>query len=205
MTFSILTGAKTVTGSIRSWQNYAKVDPESVLADAEGMVFTRLRVREMRTSENLTVAVGAGSIDLPDGFLDPIKTRDITNNFTLDPKSEEALEEMRSWTAGVLDSGDPSAFGIYDESFMFDCKTTTAWKLRSIFYKKPDLLSESNERSFLTDRYPHMFRMACLAVAARFEHNEELFQREQRLCFSEIDEINARDELARRGQDNPVT
>jgi hypothetical protein len=202
MTFSILTGAKSVTGSIKSWQNYAQIDSEGVLTDAEAMIFQRLRVREMRASENLTVKVGASSVDLPDGFLDPLKLRDITNDCNLGMLSEEQLEDMRTWTDAVLDSGDPSVFGIYDEALQFDCKTTTQWRARLIFYRKPDALSTSNETNWMCTRYPHVLRMACLAVAARFAHDSEMHQREQSLLFAEIDNLNALDEQSRRGQEN---
>ena len=205
MTFTVLTGAKTVSGSIKSWQNYSKIDSEGVLLESEAMIFQSLRVREMRASETLTVKVGAAGVDLPDGFLDPLKLRDITNDSDISIKSEEMIEDLRSWTSGVLDSGDPSCFAIFDEQFQFDCATTTQWRARALFYKKPDVLSTSNERSFLTDRYPHILRMACLATAARFSHDDEMYNREQRLLEAKIQELNAMDEQSRRGQDNPVT
>lgn len=205
MNFTTLTGAKTVTGSIMSWQNYGRIDAEGVLLEAEAMIYQRLRVREMRSSDTLTVKVGASSVDLPDGFLDPLKLRDITNDCTLGLKSEDALEDVRSWTAGVLDSGDPAFYAIFDEALQFDCRTSVQWRARVLFYKKGDPLSTSNERNFLTDRYAHLLRMACLATAARFSHDEEMFQREQRLLLNEIAEANAMDELSRRGQDNPVS
>lgn len=204
MTFTVLTGAKTVTGSIKSWQNYAKVDAEGVLVDAEAMIFTRLRVQQMRASESLSAGVGKSNIDLPDGFIDPIRLRDITNDCDITLKDEGQLEGIRSWTAGVLDSGDPAYYAIFDEVINFDCKVTTAFSARMLFYRQPDALSTSNETNWLTRRYPHVLRMACLAAAARFSHDDELFNREQRLCFAEIDEINKMDELSRRGQDNPV-
>lgn len=203
MSFTTLTGAKTETGSIKSWMNYGKIDSEGVLEEAQSMVYDRLRVREMRTAEQLTVRVGASSADLPDGFLDPIMTRDITNDVELAFKDEADLEMIRSWTDGVLDSGDPAYFGIFDEQFQFDCKTTTQWKLRTLFYKQPDYLAASNPTNWLTKRYPHLLRMACLATAARFADDGERFATEQRLLFNTIDSIAADDEMG-RSTDVPV-
>ena len=168
------------------------------------MIYTRLRVQQMRTSESLSVAVGKSYIDLPDGFIDPIGLRDITNDCDLVLKDEGDLERLRAWTSGVLDSGDPAYWSVFDDAIQFDCKATTALTARMMFYKQPDALSASNETNFLTRRYPHVLRMACLATAARFSHDDEMFQREQRLALAEIDLINAQDELSRRGQDNPV-
>jgi len=200
LTYTILIGDKSEAGSIKSWQNYSKVDAAGVVMDAEAMIATRLRVREMRASETMPIAVGASGTDLPDGFLDPISLRDVTNDCDIEIKGEDELERIRSWTAAVLDSGDPSYYAIFDERFEFDCKTTTAWTARALFYKTPDALSSSNPRNFLTDRYPQVLRMACLAIAARYSSDDERFAREQRLLFAEIEEINIRDEQSRRGQ-----
>lgn len=197
MNFTILTGAKSVAGSIKSWQNYDKLDAESILAEAETMIYERLRVREMRASDSLPVRVGASSLDLPDQFLDPILTWDITNDVEIEPKDEADLERMRSWTAAVLDSGDPAFYAVYDEAFQFDCTTTTAWRLRTVFYRRPDPLSTSNTSNWLCTRYAHLLRMSCLATGARFAHDDELFAREQRLLYATIDEVNARDEMGR--------
>jgi hypothetical protein len=197
MTFTILTGAKSVDGSIKSWMNYARVDAEGVLLEAETMIAERLRVREMRVSDTLPVSVGDSGIDLPDQFLDPIEVRDVTNDSDIEYRDPSDLERMRSWTAAVLDSGDPAYYAVFDEQFQFDCKTTTAWTLRTLFYQRPTPLSSSNKTNFLTTRYPHILRMACLATGARFNRDDETFAREQRLLFASIDEANAKDEMAR--------
>src|SRR5438309_36597 len=39
MTYATLTGAKTVPGSIMSWVNYAKLDIEQVLEEAQAVIF----------------------------------------------------------------------------------------------------------------------------------------------------------------------
>ena len=205
MTFTVLTGLKTVTGSIKSWQNYAQVDAAGVLTDAEAWIYQKLRVREMRTSENLSVAAAKSYIDLPDGYLDPIKLRDITNDVNLIMVSEDQLEEYRTYTSGVLDSNDPAWWAVFDEAIQFDCKATTALTARMVFYKQLDALSTSNETNFLTQRYPHILRHACLAFAALFSKDSELFATEIRLAESLVMDANAQDELSRRGQENPVT
>lgn len=204
MTFTTLVGLKTVSGSIKSWMNYGKVDAEGVLLEAETMIYQRLRVREMRSSDTLTVGVGKASVDLPDGFLDPLKLRDITNDCRITLKSEDEIEDIRTWTDAVLDSGDPAYYAIYDEQIQFDCKTTTAWRARALFYKQPDPLSTSNETAWITTRYPHILRMACLATGARFANDDEVYAREQRLLEGKIEELNIQDEFSRRGQSTEV-
>ena len=204
MNYTSLIADKSTSGSIKSWVNYSKLDAESVLEDAEALLYQRLRVREMRASENIPVAIGDDSEALPAGFLDPIITRDITNGFNLLHRSEEELENMRSWLSGSLVSGDPSYFAIFDEAFNFDVKTTTAFTIRCVFYKTPTNLGASNTTNFMTSRYPHVLRAACLASAARYMNEDTAYAREERKLFALIDEINIADEFSRHGQTTPV-
>ena len=197
MSFTSLTADKTTVGSIKSWQNYSKMDAEGILEEAQSMIYMRLRCREMKTSDQFAVKAGAASYDLPEGFLDPIMVKDITNDVEIDYKDELVLENMRVWSAGVMSSGDPAAYGVYDEAFNFDVKSTAAWTMRVMFYKTPDALSTGNSTNFLTKRYPHLVRMACLATGARFAHDNEIFVREQGLLFKEIDEMSVTDEFGR--------
>jgi hypothetical protein len=125
MSFATLTGAKSVDGSIKSWMNYSRIDAEGILEEAQAMIYGRLRVREMRASDQFTVRVGASSVDEPDGLLDAILFWDITNDVEICSKEDSDLERMRSWTDGVLDDGDPAYYALYDELINFDCKTTT--------------------------------------------------------------------------------
>jgi hypothetical protein len=196
MSYTTLVAAKSEPGSIRSWMNYAKIDVEGVLEDAQAMIYNRLRVRDMKASDVLPVAVGAGSANLPDDFIEAILVRDITNNFDLDERDEKLLEGLRSYTNGVLDIGDPAYFADYDDALNFDCKTTTAWKMKLIYYQTPAPLSSSNPKNFLTRKYPQLLRMACLAVAARHNHDAEIFATEQKLLFIEIDELKVNNEMA---------
>lgn len=197
MSYTSLVADKSTPGSIKSWMNYGKIDSEGVLEDAQTMIYERLRVREMRVSDLFPVRVGAASIDVPDGFLDPILVRNITSGCDLQPRDEAMLEQMRTYTGTTLDSGAPAYYSIVDEAITFECRTSEAWTMKAVWYGMPDPLSASNDKNFLTRRYPHLLRMACLAVAARHNHDDDIFAREQKLLFIEIDEIGAKDEMSR--------
>ena len=88
MSFTSLTADKTTVGSIKSWQNYSKMDAEGILEEAQSMIYMRLRCREMKTSDQFAVKAGAASYDLPEGFLDPIMVKDITNDVEIDYKDD---------------------------------------------------------------------------------------------------------------------
>jgi hypothetical protein len=195
--YATLTADKSTGGSIKSWMNYSKIDPGSILEEAQTMIYERLRVREMATADTFPVRVGDDAIDVPDNFLAQIMLKDITNDCELDYRDQTDLERMRTWTDGALDEGDPAYFAVFDEMFQFNAKTRTAWTLRASFYQQPDLLSSSRRTNFLTKKYPHMLRMACLATGARFNDDDEKFAREQRLLFAAIDSVNVEDEMSR--------
>jgi hypothetical protein len=74
--FITLTGAKTVPESIHNWVNYGKTPVSVILAMAEALIYSRLRVREMRASTVLSLPVEAWTLGLPTGYLEPISMVD---------------------------------------------------------------------------------------------------------------------------------
>ena len=70
MTYSILVGAKTTSGSIRHWVNNSAVDAETVLLEAQAHIYTLLRVQEMLTSTSaFSVSAGDSEKAVPTGCL----------------------------------------------------------------------------------------------------------------------------------------
>ena len=96
MTYSTLIDLKTATGSIKNWVNYSKLDVETVLSDAQSLLFDFLRTREMRTTWTFRLAVGDSEIALPARFLEPIGwLKDRTNNLSLRQIIEGDLSSRR--------------------------------------------------------------------------------------------------------------
>jgi hypothetical protein len=52
--------------------NYSKLDADQILQEAQSLIYSMLRVREMRAHFNFNVAQGGDRVALPTGFLDPI-------------------------------------------------------------------------------------------------------------------------------------
>lgn len=98
MSWTILTGPKTTNGSLASWVNYTKLDAVTIVAEAESLLYSMLRVREMRDEWIFGMAVGQSEIALPSRFLDPIgKLRDITNGISLGHKIETDISNVRAY------------------------------------------------------------------------------------------------------------
>src|SRR3984893_10670747 len=72
MTYTSLVGDKNTAGSIARWVNYSKLDADQILQEAQALLYSMLRVREMRAHFNFNMAQGGDRIALPTGFLDPI-------------------------------------------------------------------------------------------------------------------------------------
>lgn len=76
MNYLDLIGPKSKPGSIHNFVNYKKVPVEVVLEEAQALIFSRLRVREMRASALITLTQEAFTAALPSGFLEPLAMHD---------------------------------------------------------------------------------------------------------------------------------
>ena len=72
MTYATLVGDKNTAGSIARWVNYSKLDADQILQEAQSLIYSMLRVREMRAHLNFSMGQGGDRVALPTGFLDPI-------------------------------------------------------------------------------------------------------------------------------------
>lgn len=198
-TYSTLTGAKSVQGSIANWVNRTDLPVADILIEAEAHIYERLRVREMLAIETMTFAVNTNSVALPTGFLDPIEYRPYGWGDSLLYVAEMSLEAHRD-TAGALFSSTPSRWSIIGETAYVDVSCSSAFGGKLMFYKRPDPLSSSNETNFLTIRYPSLLRNACMAKA--FEHMKDWTAAASYIQMAEgkIEEASATNDLYRRSQ-----
>lgn len=202
MNYTTLTAAKTTAGSIKRHVNYSAIDADVVLEEAQALVYSLLRVREMRSSATLAMSAGDSSKALPTGYLDPIGRLRDTDNARYRHVTPDRLEELRVYdSAGDLESGQPGYWSVYDELVQFDFAFDEARTLRMLYYKSPSLLSGSNETNFLTSRYPHLLRAATSVRAHAFMKNWSSYSTELELLTSLIGTVNGMDDLSYRGAD----
>lgn len=200
MSFTTLTADKTTAGSIKRWVNYAELDVEQVLEEAQALIYQTLRVREMKSDfTDLTLAAGEYYKALPDGWLDPIALQDKTNNVPFGLTLEENIEANRFYESGSLIRGMPQWYGIYGEKFQFELAAESETIIGVVGYKKPALLAGGNLTNFLTNRYPHLLRTACLVQAADFMSNDAKYQRHLSMLSALIEKTNAESDLSYRG------
>lgn len=72
MNYNSLVAPKGTAGSVMSWVNYTKLDIPTVVDEAQSLLYTLLRTREMRTEWFFSVNAGGSQAALPARFLDPI-------------------------------------------------------------------------------------------------------------------------------------
>jgi hypothetical protein len=206
MSYSTLIAAKTTAGSIKRWVNYSELDAEQIVLEAQALLYQTLRVREMRTEfSDLSLADGDSYKALPTDFLDPIALKDITNNIDLRLVPEPDLIRSRVYETAVLIDGTPQRYAIFGEKLQFECTYESAATLKLVGYKTPTVLATtSNETNFLTSRYPHLLRVACVTQAYDFMSNMAKYQSNLTLLSALIEKTNAESDLSYRGAEFEV-
>lgn len=290
MTYTTLIGPKSQSGSILNWVGYSKVDIGTIVDEAQALIYSILRVRQMRFQWVFGLGVGGCKIALPARFLDPIgrltdnfggryrhlTEEDVTNariydtslsgTFGNNPFTTGAINSgtvtavlanhglnqgadltiananavdgvtingtslvtsivdpntfkfgvldaaatlgnvtgggaAASYTANNLISTSPSKWAVWDEFLQFDGAFTTATQFRLMCYKGLPLLSATNPSNFITDRYPQLMRVACLAAAASFMKDDAEYTKHLTALQGAIQTIAAEDDLMYRGAD----
>lgn len=204
--YDTLVASKDTQGSILNRINYARLDPEQILDEAEGMLYTHLRTREMRKEATFTIPAGVDFYPVPDRFMDPISlySSDQLYNVTLIPEFE--LHRIRVFTNGVLEQGTPFSYALFgpDDSdamhINFDFKTSEEERYRYLFFQQPAPLSSSNQTNFITSRYPQLMWAAIEAMAFNIRHDDANYERSMQRFFQHVERINLADDYSRRGE-----
>jgi hypothetical protein len=71
MTYNSLVAPKGTAGSLLNWVGYSKVDVVTVVDELQSLIYSMLRVREMRRQWVFGIPAGGSKIALPARFLDP--------------------------------------------------------------------------------------------------------------------------------------
>lgn len=173
MTYSTLTGAKTVAGSIASWVNHSAVEAAapSIVDEAESMIYRRLRHWRMlgRTTGVFTIGNDYIALSGVARYLED-KAFYITGvNFDkLTRKTEQEVIANYGYDAsGARINEMPEIYYNDATNFWFDAPSDQAYPWLLTFYQQPVALSTSGT-NFLTEYYPRLLRCACMIGASEF-------------------------------------
>lgn len=290
MTYTTLTAPKGAVGSILNWVGYSKVDIATVVDEAQSLIYSLLRVREMRSQWVFGVAVGDSKVALPSRFLDPAgrladnfgnRYRHTTESSVTDRRMYDSLLSgsfgtnpftsgaagsstitatltahglnqgaditisgastvdgvtingtslvtsvidantfqftvmdaaatagaqtgggaSATYTANNLIASQPMSWAVWDEFLQFDAAFLDATQFRLMYYHSLPLLSASNPTNFLTNRYPQLLRVACMASAAAFMKDDNEEQKYVSKLQQMVQSINAESDLGYMGAD----
>lgn len=104
-----------------------------------------------------------------------------------------------AWTANNLISSSPTRWGVWDEMMKFDAAFDQPAVCKLLYFRQPKLLAADNQSNFLTNRYPNIIRVACLAAAAQYMKDDEEFNKNVQALTNLIGSIAAADDMSYRG------
>jgi hypothetical protein len=202
MDYNSLIAPKPAAGALASWVNYAQLDAVTIVAEAQALLYARLRTREMRALDtSIAIATNDSVKALPASFLELIRPlRDNQNNFYV-LKTQGELMMRRAYDGnGNLIAGQPIAFAIFGEALNFDAAFVAGgMTLQLMCYKSLPLLSVASPSNFLTSRYPHLLRRACLMLVADFMADDQAYARNLAKLEADIETVNAENQLIDSG------
>lgn len=104
-----------------------------------------------------------------------------------------------TYTCSKLAADTAGMWAIWNERIYFNCAFSRAATGLMRCYKSLPLLSSTNTTNFLTDRYPHLLRTACMAAAADYMKDDGEYQKNVTKLTGLIGDLNAKDDLSNRG------
>lgn len=130
----------------------------------EAQVNRVLRVREMETSENLTV--NAQSVALPTGYM---QTRRLYLNTSPISFLEYVSPEV-FWTDWSYSSDQPKVFSIEGDNLLFGPTPSSSYTGKILFWKRLDITASAHS---LFTRHPDLYLYGSLVKAEPFIRNDE--------------------------------
>lgn len=199
LTYTQLVADKNTDGSIKNWLNYSLLPVETILTQAQALIYERLRVREMQVEGPFPILAAADNADLPAGFLDPIQLLLDGDSRPIDYVHENLLGRMRD-EDGVLFEGTVCRYAVIGAKALFDVKSSEARTGYFWYYATPAELSGDVLTNFLTARYPSLLLAACEAYGFQFRRMPTERDSAFKMVFDGIESANVASDMARRGQ-----
>ncbi len=174
MDYSTLTSGKSVAGSIRNWINRDTTDPDTVLTDAQSLIFTKLRHWRMKSEAVGTMTASATAVALPSDFLDVRNRRALRitgiQAARLRQGDEESVQSCWQYDgSGNRTVGQPAWYYFNGTNVVLDAACDQAYPYLFNYYARPAALSTASTTNFLTNEYSRFLRTACMLIAAEFE------------------------------------
>ena len=126
---------------------------------------------------------------------------DITNLGTTPTSSVTGGGAAAAYICDNLVAAFPQWYGIWNETIFFDTAFVQTSLCRLQYYQSLPLLSATNQTNFLTNRYPQLMRVACMASAADFMKDDTEFQKQYGKLQTIIQQIMIENDMQYRGME----
>lgn len=200
MNYEELVADKTTLNSIRGWTNWSVAPAESILAEAEAVIYAKLRSSEMEALDAGTIAEGDTSLELPVDFISAKSFRRVGESAgeitVLDRQHFE--ERLALDTDGSYFAASPTECTIYGTpaTAYFNTAADADVSYRLLYFAQPAPLSVSNQTNWLTSRYPLVIRATCLWLGFLFKKELQLAQVWASIAAGLMDAVNGNGDLA---------
>lgn len=97
MNYNTLTAPKGSVGSLLNWVGYSKVDVFTAVDELQSLIYSQLRIREMRFQWVFGMPVGGAKIALPARYLDPIGDLKDNQGTKYYQRTESTVSEGRTF------------------------------------------------------------------------------------------------------------
>lgn len=149
-------------------------DFDTIVELAEDEIYKTLRVRELITSYNTVLTIGASTLALPTGFLEAIPE----GCFTLDSGVRYPIEYRLDAVDNRDLSGRPSQFTVVS-AIEFDVKPDSTYAFVMRHFARPTKLTESAGTNAILTAYPSIYFYALMWQVSEYSKELEQADREK--------------------------
>lgn len=206
--YTMLVGSKATVGSIASWLNNSTIqgDTPEIVTEAESWIYRRLRHwRMMPAPVTGNLSVGDDFLTPPADMLEPSLLCTTGQYFQFLPQKpyQEVIANWQYTGNGTTRVQQQPMMYYFDQSALrFDSPPNLAYSYAFVYYQQPAALSDDNPTNFLTQFYPRLMRMSCMAAACEWAKDSGVGNYDRsyfdQLAQDEIDKAQAESDRARR-------
>lgn len=208
MDYTQLVSAQGVPGSLCTWVNSSTMqgDTPEIVLEAESWIYRRLRHFKMLTDPlDGTMTVGQDYIACPADLLEPflLWTTGQYQQFLTQVTPQQLIANWQYTGQGnARVQQQPMLYYQGETTLRFDSPPNLAYDYNLIYFQQPAPLATTNT-NFLTQTYPRLVRVACMAQAAEWmkDSGQGNYDRTywDTLAQDEIDKAQAESDRAKRG------
>jgi hypothetical protein len=197
MDYTTLVAAKTTEGSIKNMINFSDLPVEVILTNAQSLMFSFLRVREMKERTTDSFTTGDTTDTLPTGFLEPVGNQiEFTGEWqgsSIVILPEEEYEQSRIYDPDnltLLLETTPTACALTGTQILLNARCDQTYNYALWHYKSPTVLSSTNTTNWVTNRYPHVLTNFLRHFAFKHRQSDQRAVAELKEGMAYIEQIN---------------